>query len=548
MMTCASPSTDSTLEVVSARFADLVAQDYQHRQLEQITRGFFAVSTEDMLSTALVQGLTQRGGVRQAAYYRNDGEGRFILVYQRGPHPVSVSEFTLCDAPSGGELLPKIAQSLVTPTPAAPSPRGRGTLDPSALQGCYPLRQGEELMALVLVEREPSNYILRDFAQRLAERAAQALTLIRYRSILECAKEQVVEPSPPQRLHWMEDWSNVLLLLEDRYRQLEELLANAVIALGADKGSLMLYDEATRELVVRAVCGIEPSAAERIRRGEEPCLRLRLGEGVAGKVAQTLEPMIVNQADRDPLFLEPQLSQVGSILCLPLHVGGLTLGVLNLTHRSSGRRFVSTHLETGMRLAQQASQALNNSRLYHLAILEPMTEIFHRAHLYHRAEDEILRARRYQRHVSLIAVHLNELDAIRRNKGHEVGNRVEIEFAKLLKRSIRETDAVGRLGEGSFAVLLPETDSLGAMFLAERIHQEADIFPLLAELSITTSLGVCTFPDRADNVQRFFARAEAAMAEASRTRSEMPVYLAPALEAEFDSSRYNSIATLARAV
>ena len=538
MMTCANPSTDSTLEVVSARFADLVAQDYQHRQLEQITKGFFEVTTEEMLSTALVQGLTQRGGVHQAAYFRNDGEGRFILVYQRGPSPVPVSEFTLPlpalrGESSGTELLPKIVKNL-------------GSL---SMEGCYVLRNGEDLMALVLVDREPGNYILRDFAQRLAERAAQALTLIHFRSLVERTKEHAPESSPPQRLHWMEDWSNVLVLLEDRYRQLEELLANAVMTLGADKGSLMLYDESTRELVVRAVCGIEPGAAERIRRGEEPCLRLRLGEGVAGKVAQTLEPLIVNQADRDPIFLEPQLSQVGSILCLPLHVGGLTLGVLNLTNRSSGKRFVATHMEAGMRLAQQASQALNNSRLYHLAILEPMTEVYHRAHLYHRAEDEIARARRYQRHVSIIAVRLNELDQIRRNKGHELGNKVEIEFANLLKRSIRETDAVGRLGDGSFAVLLPETDSLGAMFLAERIHQEADSSPLLAELSITTGLGVCTFPDRADNVQRLFARAESAMAEASRTHSEMPVYLVPALGAELESSRYNTMAVrLARAM
>ena len=74
-MTSDNPSADSTLEVVSARFADLVAQDYQNRQLDQITKSFFAVNSEDMLSTALVQGLTQRGGVRQASYYRHLGDG-----------------------------------------------------------------------------------------------------------------------------------------------------------------------------------------------------------------------------------------------------------------------------------------------------------------------------------------------------------------------------------------------------------------------------------------------------------------------------------------
>lgn len=533
------PTTDSTLEVVSARFADLVAQDYQNRQLEQITKSFFAVNSEDMLSTALVQGLTQRGGLRQATYFRHLGEGRFSLVYQRGPNPIVEREFTLPAAAlrselTGRELLPYV-------TAALPGLN---------LESITPLRHTQELMALVLADREPSNYILRDFTQRLSERASQALALIHVKSLVERSREVINElpPQPaPQRLHWMEDWSNVLVLLEDRYRQLEELLANAVVSLGADKGSLMLYDEGTRELIVRAVCGIEPSVAERISRGEEPCLRLRLGEGVAGKVAQTLEPIIVNQADKDPLFLEPQLSQVSSILCLPLHVGGLTLGVINLTNRTPGKRFTGVHLEDGMRLAHQASQALNNSRLYHLAILEPMTEVYHRAHLYHRAEDEIVRARRYQRHVSLIAVRMNGLDEVRRTRGHELGNRLEIEFADLIKRSIRETDAVGRLGDGSFAIVLPETDSLGAMFLAERIHQEAE--SVLAVHTVGTSLGVCTFPDRADSVQKLFARAESAMLSAGHVESEMPVYLVPALGAEIEPSRYNPMAVrLARAM
>jgi diguanylate cyclase (GGDEF)-like protein len=215
------------------------------------------------------------------------------------------------------------------------------------------------------------------------------------------------------------------------------------------------------------------------------------------------------------------------------------LGVLNLTNRSSGKRFLAAHLEEGLRLAQQASLALNNSRLYHLAILEPTTQVLRRAHLYHRVEDEIARARRYQRHVSLVAVRLKHLEDIRQTRGHEIANLVEIEFADLLKRSIRETDAVGRLGDGSFGVLLPETDSLGAMFLAERIHQEAESFGNVAGLPVATGLGVCTFPDRADNAQRLFARAESAMASACRTHNELPVHMVPALGVEVEESTHD---------
>ena len=110
-----------------------------------------------------------------------------------------------------------------------------------------------------------------------------------------------------------------------------------------------------------------------------------------------------------------------------------------------------------------------------------------------------------------------------------MGNRVEIQIANLLRRCLRETDAVGRLGENSFVLLLPETDSIEAVFLAERVQQEVNQCSILAENSITTSFGVSTFPDRADSIQSLFAGAESAMAKARRAPGRMSVHLEPPL-------------------
>lgn len=516
---------DEALDLVSARFADLVAQDYQTRLLDQIVRQLFQAGHEEEFATQLLRAIAQRCGEHRILYCGVD---------EPGSAPVVVGH--------GYSQLPRIARAPLRHL----SPGDTYILDGSdfrALLKDVPavaglkLRTRTTLLALISLDRAPQELIVREFLERLAERASQALISLRQRLALETARrtlhrqrQQVQKQS--RLLNLMDDWSQVLNRLEDRFQHLEELLQTTVSTLDGEKGSLMLLDENTGELVVRAVVGLDPEVQDAIRRGDHKCRRLKLGEGVAGKVAQTLQPILLNQVDQEPLFLEPQLSQVTSIVCLPLHVGGLALGVLNVTNRVSGRRFQPAQVEAGMKLAQQASLAINNSRLYQLAILDPITEVFSRSHLYQRVHDEMLRARRYQRQLSLLAINLQGIEVVRSHQGHQAGNQVEQHFAELMREQTRETDMVARLGEHSFAVVMPETDALSAMFAAERICQQSRESEMLNRLYVTAHIGVCSYPDRADSVTRLIARAEMAMMSAARCSDSLPVYLSPAVGAE----------------
>jgi len=531
---------EQALDLVSARFADLVAQEYQQRLLDQVSRQLFQSQNEEEFAHTLLRAIAQRCGEHRLVYMGfSEADVRPLVVAHGISNPPK-----LCRVPSRPLL--EAGQSYIIPGNLVTLALGH---EVSAAAGIR-LRDGQgKPIGLVTLDRQPEESIVLDFIEKLGERASQALAGLRLREALEqlgraLHKQRQHAQKQSRLLNLMDDWSQVLNRLEDRYQQLEKLLETAVQTVGGEKGSLMLLDEPKGELVVRATCGLEPEIQERIRRGDHPCRRLKVGEGVAGTVMQSLQPMIVNRVDQEPVFLEPELSQVTSIVCLPLHVEGLPLGVMNITNREQGRHFQTKQLEEGMKLASQAALAINNSRLYHLAILDPVTEVFSRTHLFQRVNDELARARRYQRNLSLLAVTMQGLEVVRSHHGHEAAHQLEITFTDVLRDCVRETDVVARLGEASFAVLMPETDAMAGMFAAERICQYARENETLARYRVSPHIGVCSYPDRADNHLKLIARAESAMNVAARSADSLPVVLAPPVGLEPESSPG---ATLARA-
>jgi diguanylate cyclase (GGDEF)-like protein len=207
--------------------------------------------------------------------------------------------------------------------------------------------------------------------------------------------------------------------------------------------------------------------------------------------------------------------------------------VLNFTNKLDGKRFTREDLRLATRLAEQAAQAINNARLYHLAVREPASGLYNRVHLYHRLGDEICRARRYQRAFVLMAVGMDGLQQLRRRYGHGTINQLERALAEVLSATTRETDLIGRLGEATLGVLLPETDANAARFLAERVLQEAARHPLIIEHGVLPLVGICSYPDRASTPQQLASRAELAMELAAHAPERIQVYLAsvePALQ------------------
>ena len=126
-------------------------------------------------------------------------------------------------------------------------------------------------------------------------------------------------------------------------------------------------------------------------------------------------------------------------------------------------------------LAQNLATVLENARLYEdarkLADRDPLTGFFNHRYLHERLSEEVLRAVRTRRPLSVVMLDLDDFKLVNDTYGHMVGDEVLREVARRLLSSVRSYDFVGRYGGEEFVLLLPGTSSDEAMIIAERGFQ-----------------------------------------------------------------------------
>ena len=120
-----------------------------------------------------------------------------------------------------------------------------------------------------------------------------------------------------------------------------------------------------------------------------------------------------------------------------------------------------------------------------------LTGLANRQSLDERITQEIGRWERYRRPLGLILMEMDDFGGINESYGREVGDELLRHVATILNQSLRTTDMVARYGGLEFALLLPETNEMGALIVAERLRMELEhliILPMVRPL--TASFGV----------------------------------------------------------
>ncbi|MEZ8218735.1 HD domain-containing protein [Candidatus Fervidibacteria bacterium JGI MDM2 SSWTFF-3-K9] len=139
---------------------------------------------------------------------------------------------------------------------------------------------------------------------------------------------------------------------------LQRILHVALQQARADKVSIMLVDQSTSPPRLRLVAaeGLSPDLLS---------IEVPVGEGIAGQVALTGAPLLIN-AQTIQQFSPSALHYqgAGSALCLPLKVGNRVVGVLNLTKLTSDRPFSESDIRLYLVLAAQAALAIENAQLH----------------------------------------------------------------------------------------------------------------------------------------------------------------------------------------
>lgn len=146
---------------------------------------------------------------------------------------------------------------------------------------------------------------------------------------------------------------------------------------------------------------------------------------------------------------------------------------------------------------EKERDALMNT-LQKMSETDELTGLHNRRYTYKEAERELNRADRYNNPVSCFLLDIDFFKQINDTYGHQVGDLVLVEFAKVLQHSLRKLDIITRWGGDEFLVLLPESDQDQALTAAERLRENtADMRVSIenGEISISISIGVTCLAD-----------------------------------------------------
>ena len=286
--------------------------------------------------------------------------------------------------------------------------------------------------------------------------------------------------------------------MDNMKQLLLNILEQAIKRVGAQKGSIMLYDQEADVLRLQVVRGLpDKLVEERINQGEQVCTTFRPGEGIAGKVFESGKYHLSNNTKKDSAYAHAKTSNIDSILCLPLLMHDEPIGVLNITNKRENQ-FIEDDIEILTAIANQAALTIAKADLYQMAVTDELTGLYVRRYLHRRLDEELRRAKRYDKPFAIAMLDVDHFKKFNDTYGHEAGDRVLEKVADVLREQTRDVDVVARYGGEEFVVLMPETQAEGAMIGAERYRkalEEVDLPHGDQILHITASFGVAEVSD-----------------------------------------------------
>jgi diguanylate cyclase (GGDEF)-like protein len=286
---------------------------------------------------------------------------------------------------------------------------------------------------------------------------------------------------------------------------------------GAEQGSLMMLDDEQRALVIKAITGVNRKIVEQIR--------IRPGDGIAGKVFATGAPLVVTDLETDGRVQREKRPRykTKAFISLPMKLNGRTIGVLNLADKTSGAAFGEEEISLLATLATCASVAIERvefqqqtEELKRISITDSLTGFLNRRYFHERLIEEIERSKRHNTALSLAIMDLDDFKLLNDTYGHQAGDEALKAIARCVHGSIRAIDVAARYGGEEFTVVLPQTGKAEARRIAGRICEEVAAMTISHQLlegyeRLTISIGLATYPDDAKTPEELIRCADTAL-------------------------------------
>ncbi|MFH2060839.1 MAG: response regulator [Pseudomonadota bacterium] len=171
-------------------------------------------------------------------------------------------------------------------------------------------------------------------------------------------------------------------------------------------------------------------------------------------------------------------------------VKGFQIGVVDYVTKPFNPIELMARVETHLELKS------SRDMLKKMALTDGLTQLYNHGYIHERLSQEISRAVRAQKPLSVVMFDLDYFKNINDTYGHKTGDKILVSTASLIKETLRKEDIAGRYGGEEFLVILPDTDQQGALWVAEKIRSEIETRRWDENaLTLTISGGVCALKD-----------------------------------------------------
>ncbi|MFQ5353397.1 MAG: diguanylate cyclase [Thermodesulfobacteriota bacterium] len=299
----------------------------------------------------------------------------------------------------------------------------------------------------------------------------------------------------------------------------ELILSKSSELIGAERASLLIFDNNSKSFRIKASKGLEKSVAESVR--------IKMGQGITGRTAEQGLPMVIKDIEQElPWRKSLRTYRTSSFISAPLKLYDRVIGVINLSDKSGEGVFSQQDLFALLSICDYATIALERGAYYSMSeklktvsMTDPLTGLFNRRFFKNRLFEEAERVRRQRDSFTVFIIDVDNFKAFNDNWGHLAGDHVLKRISLAIKDAVRTVDVVVRYGGEEFAVILSHTSKKDSEVIAERIRSDVEHLKFPAEIkgpSPTISIGIAEFPGDARNTDDLIYRADAAMYQAKR--------------------------------
>jgi diguanylate cyclase (GGDEF)-like protein len=211
-----------------------------------------------------------------------------------------------------------------------------------------------------------------------------------------------------------------------------------------------------------------------------------------------------------------------TVLVSPLQSHRTTYGALALFF-AAARRFEDDDVAALRTFAIHAAIALDNRRLMQekerMAVHDGLTDVYNRGYLEIAIERTVKDVRRNGGEVSVLFIDVDGMKDVNDTHGHQAGDALLVELARLLRDSCRESDVVARYGGDEFVVLMPDTGAAGAEEVERKVAAAVAARNAAAAGEPRLSVSAGTHTATAAGVETLLREADRRMYASKRSRN-----------------------------